>query len=150
MGAAVTKDMKNRLNNTVTTLVGADATLSGNLVFDRGCHVGGTVKGDVSALGDKKSELTVAQTGRIEGNAKAARILVQGTVMGDLCCRGTVTLTSTARIEGSIEYGQIEIEKGAVVKGQLLTGSAGSPSRAAAAGPDSHPTAAKQVQPSLS
>lgn len=142
--------MKNRLNNTVTTLVGADATVKGNLVFDRGCHVGGIVKGDVSALGNKKSELTIAQTGRIEGNAKAARMLVQGTVVGDLSCRGTVTLTSTARVEGSIEYGQIEIEKGAVVKGQLLMGTADSASRAAASGPDSGPTAAKHVQPSLS
>lgn len=142
--------MKNRLNNAVTTLVGTDATVNGNLTFDRGCHVGGIVKGDVSALGNKKSELTVAQTGRIEGNAKAARMLVQGTVVGDLSCRGTVTLTSTARVEGSIEYGQIEIEKGAVVKGRLLTGSADSASRAAAAGPDSPPTAVKHVQPSLS
>lgn len=150
MGAPGAKNMKNRLNNAVTTLVGADATVNGNLVFDRGCHVGGIVKGDVSAQANKKSELTVAQTGRIEGNAKAARVLVQGTVVGDLSCPGTVTLTSTARVEGSIEYGQIEIEKGAVVKGRLLTGSAGSANRAAASGLDSNPTAPKHGQPSLS
>lgn len=143
--------MKNRLKNSVTTLVGADATVNGNLVFDRGCHVGGIVNGDVSAPDNEKSELTVAQTGRIEGNARAARMLVQGTVVGDLCCRGTVTLTSTARVEGSIEYGQIEVEKGAVVKGQLLMGSAGSASRSAAASvPDPGPPAARHVQPSLS
>ena len=138
--------MKNRLKNSVTTLVGADATVKGNLVFDRGCHVGGVVKGDVSAPGSKKSELTVAQTGRIEGNARAARMLIQGAVVGDLCCRGTVTLTSTARIEGSIEYGQIEIEKGAVVKGQLLMGSAGSAGSEAADTRSLSSTAARQMQ----
>lgn len=142
--------MKNRLNNAVTTLVGADATVTGNLVFDRGCHVGGNVKGDVSALGNKKSELTVAQTGRIEGNAKAARMLIQGAVVGDLCCSGTVTLSSTARIEGSIEYGQIEIEKGAVVKGQLLMGSAGPDGSAAVAGRGSNSMPARQMQRPLS
>lgn len=142
--------MKNRLNNAVTTLVGSDATVTGNLIFDRGCHVAGTVKGDVSAPGNKKSELAVAQTGRIEGNARAARMLIQGTIVGDLRCSGTVTLKSTARIEGSIAYGQIEIEKGAVVKGQLLVGSADSAGSVAAAGPRPESTAPRQIQPSLS
>ena len=149
MGAAGTKDMKNRLNNAVTTLVGSDATVNGSLIFDRGCHVAGTVKGDVSASDKKKSELTVAQTGRIEGNAKAARMLIQGTIVGDLRCSGTVTLKSTARIEGSIAYGQIEVEKGAVVKGQLLVGSADSVGSVAAAEPGPESTSASRMQPSL-
>ena len=142
--------MKTRLNNAVTTLVGSDATVTGNLVFDRGCHVAGTVKGDVSAPDNKKSELAVAQTGRIEGNARAARMLIQGTIVGDLTCTGTVTLKSTARIEGSIAYGQIEVEKGAVVKGRLLMGTADSASSMAAAGPRSESAAARRIQPSLS
>ncbi|MDE0489209.1 MAG: polymer-forming cytoskeletal protein [Gammaproteobacteria bacterium] len=141
--------MKNRLNNAVTTLVGSDATVTGNLIFDRGCHVAGTVKGDVAATDDKKSELAVAQTGRIEGNARAARMLVQGTIVGDLRCSGTVTLKSTARIEGSIAYGQIEIEKGAVVMGQLLVGSADSAGSAAGPGPGSESTSTSRMQPSL-
>lgn len=142
--------MKNRLNNAVTTLVGNDATVTGNLIFDQGCHVAGTVKGDVSAPDNKKSELAVAQTGRIEGNARAARMLIQGTIVGDLRCSGTITLKSTARIEGSIAYGQIEIEKGAVVKGQLLVGSADSTSSVAVAGRRSESTPPRRIQPSLS
>lgn len=141
--------MKRRLKKTITTLIGADATVAGNLVFERGCHVAGTVKGDVSAPGDKKSELAVAPTGRIEGNARAARMLIQGTVLGDLRCSGTVTLTSSARIEGSIEYGQIEMEKGAMVKGQLLINSGRSSASVAAAAPGSSSKSRKQVQPSL-
>lgn len=147
--------MKSRLKNAVTTLIGPDATVNGNLVFELGCHVGGIVKGDVSAPGDGKSELAVAPTGRIEGNAGAARMLIQGTIVGDLCCKGTVTLTSTARVEGSIEYGQIEMEKGAVVTGQLLIISADSRSSgdsaggAATAAHGSNPAPAKPVQPAL-
>ncbi len=142
--------MKNRLNNAVTTLVGSDATVTGNLVFDRGCHVAGTVKGDVSAPDNKKSELAVAQTGRIEGNARAARMLIEGTIVGDLTCSGTVTLKSTARIEGAIAYEQIEVEKGAVVKGRLLMGSADSADSVTAAGPRPESPAARRIQPSLS
>lgn len=141
--------MKNRLNSAVTTLVGSDATVTGNVVFNRGCHVAGIVKGDVCAPDTKKSELAVAQTGRIEGNARAARMLIQGTIVGDLRCSGTVTLKSTARIEGSIAYGEIEIEKGAVVKGQLIVGSADPVGSMAAAAPGAESTPANRMQPSL-
>ena len=119
MGAAGPEDMKNRLNNAVTTLVGPDARITGNLLFGRGCHVAGLVQGDVLASSDKKTELTVAKGGKIEGNARAATMLIQGTVLGDLRCSGTVSLASAARVEGSIEYREIEIEKGAVVTGSL-------------------------------
>lgn len=132
MGTNEPNDMKNRLKNAVTTLVGADAEISGNLAFKQGCHVAGVVKGDVIAPGDKKSEVTVAQGGRVEGNVQAARMHIQGKVVGDVRCSGTLTLTANARIEGSIEYGQIEIEKGAVVKGSLVMLPAGSPKRVAA------------------
>ena len=119
MGAVSAEDMKNRLNNSVTTLVGSDTIIMGNLTFGHGCHVAGVVKGDVLATGGKKTELAVAQGGRIEGNAQAARVLIQGTVVGDLCCSGTVSLSSSARVQGSIEYGEIEIEKGAIIRGSL-------------------------------
>lgn len=150
MGAARAEDMKKRLKKKVTTLIGADAAVAGNLIFDQGCHVAGTVKGDVSAADNEKSELGVAETGRIEGNATAARMLIKGTVVGDLWCSGTVTLTSTACVKGSIEYGQIEMEKGAVVKGQLLMMSSSRSSESAqAAGSDSSPEPGRQMQPSL-
>ena len=131
MGAYDTKDMKNRLNNAVTTLVGADAMISGNISFKQGCHVAGVVKGDVIAASEKKSEVRIAQGGKVEGNVQAGRMLIQGQVLGDLRCSGTLTLAASARIEGSIEYGQIEIEKGAVVKGSLLMLPAGSFNRVA-------------------
>lgn len=146
MGPLGAKNMKNRLNNAVTTLVGADATVTGNLVFERGCHVGGVVKGDVTASDGQKSELSVAQTGRIEGNARAARMVIEGAVVGDLFCSGTVTLRSTARVEGSIEYGHIEIEKGAVAKGQLKMPPAGGAPISAGSRAGAGASPAKQAQ----
>ena len=111
--------MKKRLNKAVTTLVGPDAKIMGNLLFGSGCHVAGVVQGDVLPTEGDKTELTVAESGRIEGNALSANMLIEGTVQGDLTCKGVVSLSGTARVEGSIEYGEIEIEKGALVKGSL-------------------------------
>ena len=111
--------MKTRMTKSITTLVGADTKVVGNLLFGQGCHVAGVVQGDVMGKDEKKAELTMAQSGRIEGNAHAARMLIEGTVVGDLSCAGTVSLGTSARVEGSIEYKEIEIEKGAVVTGLL-------------------------------
>ncbi len=111
--------MKTRMTKSITTLVGADTKVVGNLLFGQGCHVAGVVQGDVMGKDEKKAELTMAQSGRIEGNAHAARMLIEGTVVGDLSCAGTVSLGTSARVEGSIEYEEIEIEKGAVVTGLL-------------------------------
>ena len=126
--------MKKRLSNAVTTVVGADTEISGTVTFNQGCHVAGVVTGDVVAASEEKSEVSVAEGARVEGNVEAARVLIQGTVVGDLRCRGKLTLTASARIEGSIEFGQIQIEKGAMVKGSLAMIPEGS-SRPAAASP---------------
>jgi len=119
LGFAPAKNMKTRMTKSITTLVGADTSIAGNLLFGRGCHVAGLVQGDVMGKDDGKAELTMAQSGRIEGNARALRMLIEGTVVGDLFCAGTVSLGASARVEGSIEYEKIEIEKGAVVTGLL-------------------------------
>ena len=111
--------MKTRMTKSVTTLVGPDARVMGNLHFGQGCHVAGLVRGDVMGADDKKAELTMAESGKIEGHAHAAGMLIEGTVVGDLFCSGTVSLGASARVEGSIEYGEIEIAKGAVVTGNL-------------------------------
>ena len=150
MGAVDTKDMKSRLNNSVTTLVGTDAIITGNLTFKHGCHVAGVVKGDVMVAGGKKTELTVAQGGRVEGNAQAARMLIQGTVVGDLCCSGTVSLSSSGRVQGSIEYGEIEIEKGAIIRGSLTMLSArAEKSTATHSAHHARPETADKVQPAV-
>ncbi|WP_446830892.1 bactofilin family protein [Candidatus Foliamicus sp.] len=121
--------MKNRLSKTVTTLVGADARVNGNLLFRQSCHVAGLVKGDVLANNGKNTELTVAKGATIEGNVQSSKMLIQGTVLGNLSCSGTISLAASARVEGSIEYGEIEIEKGAVVTSSLKKITAGAASK---------------------
>ena len=150
MGAFGAKDMKSRLNNSVTTLVGTDSIITGNLTFRHGCHVAGVVKGDVMAASGKKTELTVAQGGRVEGNAQAARMLIHGTVVGDLCCSGTISLSSSGRVQGSIEYAEIEIEKGAIISGSLTMLSAkAEKSTAAQSAHHARPETGDRVHPLL-
>ena len=150
MGAFGTKDMKSRLNNSVTTLVGTDSIITGNLTFRHGCHVAGVVKGDVMAASGKKTELTVAQGGRVEGNAQATRMLIHGTVVGDLCCSGTISLSSSGRVQGSIEYAEIEIEKGAIISGSLTMLSAkAEKSTAAQSAHHARPETGDRVHPLL-
>lgn len=139
--------MKTRMTKSVTTLVGSDTRIAGNVLFRKGCHVAGVVQGDVIGKDGKKAELTMAQSGKIEGNAHAAIMLIEGTVLGDLFCSGTVSLGPSARVEGSIEYGEIEIAKGAVVSGSLKRMGADAAGRVAAqSGSPAKPEGAKRAQ----
>ena len=51
---------KQRRHTVVDTLVGANTKISGDLNFAGGCHVDGTVKGNVSADAESNSALSVS------------------------------------------------------------------------------------------
>ena len=58
---------KQRRHTVVDTLVGANTKVNGDLNFEGGCHVDGTVKGNVSADPDSDSALSVSEDGNVEG-----------------------------------------------------------------------------------
>ena len=74
----------------------------------------------MKAKNEKKSSLIVGREGRIEGNARAANMTIEGTVIGDLDCSGVISLSSSAQVRGSIQYRNIQVQKGAVVTGRLI------------------------------
>ena len=61
---------KERRHTVVDTLVGANSKVNGDLHFEGGCHVDGTVKGNVSAdpEGDSAQRVELGPTARVIGN----------------------------------------------------------------------------------
>ena len=56
---------KQRRHTVVDTLVGASTKLNGDLTFEGGCHIDGTVEGSVSADAGSNSALSVSEDGTI-------------------------------------------------------------------------------------
>ena len=58
---------KQRRHSVVDSLVGSNTQVNGDLIFTGGCHIDGTVKGNVSAEADNHSALSISEDGTVEG-----------------------------------------------------------------------------------
>lgn len=107
-------------NGRIDTLVGRTAKVDGDVDFTGGLHLDGRVAGNVRADNDPTATLSVSETGSIEGSVEVPTVMLNGVVRGDILARERVVLGSTARVEGNVHYGVIEMTLGAEIKGKLV------------------------------
>jgi cytoskeletal protein CcmA (bactofilin family) len=111
---------KQRRHTVVDTLVGSNTRVNGDLNFAGGCHVDGTVKGNVSADPESQSALSVSEDGTIEGGVTVPYVVLHGIVRGDVFASQRVELGPTARVIGNVYYNLIEMAIGAEINGKLV------------------------------
>ncbi len=103
----------------IDTLIGKAARVLGDVEFQGGLHLDGHIAGGVRATGGDAT-LSVSATGSIEGPVEVPNVLLEGSVKGDIHARERVVLGATARVEGSVYYGIIEMTLGAQIMGKLV------------------------------
>ena len=111
---------KQRRHSVVDTLVGSNTQVSGDLKFSGGCHIDGTVKGNVIASSDSESALSISANGTVEGGVSVPYVVLNGIVRGDVTASKRVELGPTARVIGNVYYGLIEMAIGAEINGKLV------------------------------
>jgi cytoskeletal protein CcmA (bactofilin family) len=111
---------KQRRHNVINTLVGANTRLSGDIYFVGGCHVDGTVNGNINADPDSNSALSVSEDGSIEGGVTVPYVTLSGIIKGDVFANQRVELGATARVIGNVYYNLIEMAIGAEINGKLI------------------------------
>jgi cytoskeletal protein CcmA (bactofilin family) len=111
----------------IDTLIGKPARVYGDLEFSGGLHLDGTITGNVRAAPGSDSTLSVSDTGSIEGTVEVSNVILGGTVKGDIQAEGRLFLDATARVEGNVYYGVIEMTLGAQIMGKLMRISVQSP-----------------------
>lgn len=109
-----------RKTTRIDTLVGPNTELRGDVQFSGGLHVDGTIKGNVTAVDDPSSVVSVSERGTIEGEVKVNFIVLNGTVVGDVHAHEHIELAPNARVTGNVYYNLIEMAMGAEVNGQLV------------------------------
>ena len=112
-------------NHRVDTLVGSNSQVNGDLNFTGGCHINGTVKGNVSADADSPSSLSISEDGMVEGGVTVPHVILHGIVRGDVVASQRVELGPTARVIGNVYYNLIEMAIGAEINGKLVHQPAG-------------------------
>jgi cytoskeletal protein CcmA (bactofilin family) len=103
----------------IDTLIGKASRVHGDLDFAGGLHLDGSVAGNVRAQPIEGSSLSISETGSIEGNVEAGNVMLNGTVKGDILARDRIVLGATARVQGNVYYGVIEMTLGAQIMGKL-------------------------------
>ena len=103
----------------IDTLVSASTRIEGDVHFGGGLQLEGSVTGSVRALSGTPSRLVLGQKAVVEGSVVAEVVEVHGAVRGDILATGRAVLGPTARIEGGLQYGSIEMAAGALIQGKL-------------------------------
>jgi len=104
----------------IDTLIGKAAHIHGDIEFAGGMHLDGSIVGNVRSDRAPGSTLSVSEGGSIEGMVDVPNVHLDGTVKGDIHAPGRVVLGATARVEGNLYYGVIEMTLGAQIMGKLM------------------------------
>lgn len=110
---------KHGVQTTIDSLIGAGTRIEGNLVFQGGLRIDGTVVGDVCAAAGAQGMLVISEQARVQGTVRAAHIIVSGEIVGPIYATQVLELQPKARVTGDVHYKGLEMHHGAVVQGTL-------------------------------
>ena len=103
-----------------TTMIAHGTQLKGDISFEGGLLVEGTIIGNVSAEPGSDALLRLSEVGAIEGEINVPNVVINGKVSGNVFSSGHVELAAKAVVNGDVHYNLIEMVMGAEVNGALL------------------------------
>lgn len=104
----------------VSTVIGRETSITGDLLFSGGLHLDGKVVGNVNGEDASASTITVSEYGVIEGDVRVDCLILNGTVIGDVYANERVELAAAAKVTGTVYYRLLEMAMGAEVNGKLV------------------------------
>ena len=110
----------NKIDSRIDTLIGVETRLEGDLHFSGGLRVDGVISGNVCEKNNTPSTIIISENGCIEGAVTAAKIVLNGKVVGTVKSGQFIELQTKARITGDLHYKSLEMHTGAVIEGKLV------------------------------
>lgn len=105
-----------QVNAKISSIIGEDMVIEGNITARDAIRIEGTLKGDVSSEG----ALVISSTGKVVGNVKGSNVMVAGMIEGDLYSGGRTEVAATGRIIGNISTKSLIVDENAVFQGQCM------------------------------
>ncbi len=103
----------------LNSLIGEGSVFDGKFYINGSLQVDGRFEGEIKT----EDQLIVGRTGKVKTDIVAKRVIVGGTVIGNIDAEEEVTLLSTGRILGNIRAPKVNIEEGVVIEGEVsITG----------------------------
>jgi cytoskeletal protein CcmA (bactofilin family) len=96
-------------------IVGRDISLSGEITSCEKLVIEGSVEANLSNCRD----VDISETGLFKGSASIEEAEIRGRFEGNLTVRKRLLIRASGRVSGTIRYGQIEIECGGQISGDV-------------------------------
>ncbi len=84
-------------------------TITGDIISDGDFRIEGSIQGNIKTPG----KVVVGKTGIINGTLKSANADIEGKFSGKLLLSDTLSLKSSAHVEGEVIVGKLAVEPGA-------------------------------------
>jgi cytoskeletal protein CcmA (bactofilin family) len=98
------------------TTIGPGITIDGEVNSDASLRVDGRVKGQILL---REAELTVGQSAQVDADIRSVRVLILGTVNGNIAATEKIELGATAVVTGSLSANKVVILDGASFNGHV-------------------------------
>ena len=92
--------------------IGEGVSFKGSISVPDAVVIDGVVEGDVTAR-----TIKVGPSGSIKGSITSTDADVHGVVMERIEVKQLLIVRSTGRVEGTVTYGEVQVEKGAIISG---------------------------------
>ncbi|WP_406685349.1 polymer-forming cytoskeletal protein [Seonamhaeicola sp. MEBiC1930] len=105
------ENKKNKMveNTSSQNIIAQGTKIVGDLNSEGDIRIDGAVEGNIKTSG----KVVVGKTGFVKGTLQGTDAYFEGKISGKLALSGTLTLKSSAHIEGEVIVGKLSVEPGA-------------------------------------
>ena len=106
---------KQKKRDQISTVIGPDVYIKGEVCSLGTVHVEGRVEGNVVSHGD----VLIGEQAVLKASLKGKRIIINGEVHGDVEAVQGVKINATGKVFGKITGDRLYIEEGGIYKGEV-------------------------------
>ena len=99
-----------------------ETIIAGNCVIDSGLNTTGNIKiyGKINGPIKVDGDVLIGETGVVLGEVKAKNLNLEGTVEGNVHCKNTLKLSSSAKLNGDAYVKHFSSEEGCLFAGKCI------------------------------
>ena len=103
------------VNNSESSLmIGEGVIITGTIKANSKVTIQGAVDGDIEC-----NSITIIESGNVKGKIKTDTITVEGKAEGEINADDVLNIKSTGHVSGKVFYGEIQIEEGGKISGEI-------------------------------
>jgi len=98
------------------TIIGASIKVKGNFNGQGDIVIEGNLEGSLKT----EANVFIGERAKINANIEASEALINGEISGNIKIKKYLAIGKTAKIIGDVQCGEISIERGAAITGQII------------------------------